>query len=590
MRPFANEEWFSAILPNSNVPLSGMMSISGHGHILYIYENLDRYIQNAVAFVRMGIQQGHQTLIIESVTRYQTIRKLLSRQMDESQLALVHHIDREELYRMDGGFRSGIFMERFSRAVEAYQKHGLLLRTWGNIPLKDVQEISCELDAMEHLADECVDGNGLISVCAYDGRQISAAFQLALLRSHEYHMTDEEFVASSLYLRRSDIYPSLAVQNEHQLDMDRSKQEASLMRSQLLATKHQLESFITRNLDPVLILDDHDLAVSVNQAFETTFGWTKDELVGIPSHAMPLLPDERTFEVRRNKSIIAAGGSIEGYESERVTKAGVRLHVMVSSFPLHDSEDRIRGRAVIIRDITERMQVQELLIRSEKLSIAGELAAGIAHEIRNPVTALKGFLQLLQSGSTEKRDYFYEIMASEIRRIEQILSELLMLAKPQAVHFEAKDIRLLLEDVVTLLNGQAILNDVQIVTSFSDEEMMIMCEENQLKQVCINMIKNAIEAMPRGGSLIIDARMNPSGRGVMVSFIDEGCGIPAHLLERLGQPFYTTKEKGTGLGFMVSKKIVENHGGTVAVHSEENKGTTIVVRLPLDGERTGNDE
>jgi len=157
-------------------------------------------------------------------------------------------------------------------------------------------------------------------------------------------------------------------------------------------------------------------------------------------------------------------------------------------------------------------------------------------------------------------------MKSEIERIELILSELLMLAKPQAVRFAPKDIKLLIYDMVTLLNPQAIMNNVQISTEFEHQDVSIMCEENQLKQVFINFIKNAIEAMSNGGNLTIQLSYNKNE--ILIRFIDEGSGIPKHLLSKLGQPFYTTKEKGTGLGFMVSKRIIEKHHGTVKITSD----------------------
>jgi two-component system sporulation sensor kinase A len=171
-------------------------------------------------------------------------------------------------------------------------------------------------------------------------------------------------------------------------------------------------------------------------------------------------------------------------------------------------------------------------------------------------------------------------MSSEIERIDLILSELLMLAKPQAANFRRTNIGLLIKEVVTLLDAQANLYNVQIITESAHDDIYINCESNQIKQVCINFIKNAIEAMPNGGEMKIKLERGPST--VMIRFIDQGGGMPQHVLSRLGQPFYTTKEKGTGLGFMVSKKIIENHNGSVQVFSEENKGTTIEINMPYE--------
>src|SRR5690606_5088484 len=232
---------------------------------------------------------------------------------------------------------------------------------------------------------------------------------------------------------------------------------------------------------------------------------------------------------------------------------------------------------VIIRDISDRIKAEELMIKSEKLSIAGQLAAGIAHEIRNPLTAIKGFLQLFNDDFDGKQNYF-DIIFSELNRIELILSELLLLAKPSEIKFKNKDIRTILRDVVTLLETQAILQNIQINIEFQNEESIITCDENQIKQVFINLIKNSIDAMENGGNIYI--RSIVTQEFIYLLFIDEGCGIPKSILDRIGEPFYTTKEKGTGLGLMVSYNIIENHNGEIKVDSKENEGTTFEIMLP----------
>ncbi|MBW7458041.1 PAS domain S-box protein, partial [Paenibacillus sepulcri] len=202
---------------------------------------------------------------------------------------------------------------------------------------------------------------------------------------------------------------------------------------------------------------------------------------------------------------------------------------------------------VIVRDISERKKNEELLINSEKLYVAGQLAAGIAHEIRNPLTSLKGFLQLLASGRHNNKNYF-DIMKSELNRIESIVSELLMLSKPQIYELSHKDIRQIMNDTITLLEAQAILHNIEMEWSPGQEPLWVLGVENQLKQVFINVIKNAIEAMLDGGRILI--RCIREDDQIMVRIEDYGPGIPEEQMAKIGQPFYTTKEKGTGLGLM----------------------------------------
>ena len=210
--------------------------------------------------------------------------------------------------------------------------------------------------------------------------------------------------------------------------------------------------------------------------------------------------------------------------------------------------------------------------------MAGQLAAGIAHEIRNPLTSLKGFSKLLRAASGEQAERYYGIMDKEFVRIEMILSELLVLAKPQAATYRAWDVRLIVQEVVDLLGSQAILNNVVIHTELTSCDCAIRCESNQLKQVFMNLVKNAIEAMPAGGPLSV--RVTRDLEDVFVRVADRGAGIPRDKLQRIGEPFFTTKDKGTGLGLMVSYQIIEEHKGSIGFESKEGEGTTVSVRLP----------
>ncbi|WDW01566.1 PAS domain-containing protein [Bacillus velezensis] len=233
---------------------------------------------------------------------------------------------------------------------------------------------------------------------------------------------------------------------------------------------------------------------------------------------------------------------------------------------------------VILRDISERKQTEELMLKSEKLSIAGQLAAGIAHEIRNPLTAIKGFLQLMKP-TMEENEHYFEIVFSELSRIELILSELLMLAKPQqnAVK-ERVNLKKIISEVTALLETQANLKGIFIKTDYEHDSMYINGDQNQLKQVFINLIKNAVESMPDGGTVHI--LMTEDEYSVNVTVKDEGDGIPENVLKRIGEPFLTTKEKGTGLGLMVTFNLIKNHQGAIQVDSKPDRGTAFHITFP----------
>jgi Signal transduction histidine kinase len=215
--------------------------------------------------------------------------------------------------------------------------------------------------------------------------------------------------------------------------------------------------------------------------------------------------------------------------------------------------------------------------QSEKLTMAGTLAAAIAHEIRNPITILRGFVQLNKTASPAHTD----IMLAELDRINGIVNELLVLAKPQEGEYARKELRPLLESVYTLVNPQAILHNVQLIDYYPQQlqQIEVECVENKLKQVFINVIKNAIEAMPSGGE--IKVTVSTDEEWVSIELSDDGPGIPQELLNVIGQPFISTKEKGTGLGLMVCQTILEDHGGTMHLQNQISGGALVTIKLPF---------
>lgn len=234
---------------------------------------------------------------------------------------------------------------------------------------------------------------------------------------------------------------------------------------------------------------------------------------------------------------------------------------------------------VSIVDITQRKENEDLLRKSERLSAIAELGAGVAHEIRNPLTTIKGFIQLLQATSSATPEYL-EIMLGELERIEVIISEFAVLARPHAVVFIRKNLQTVLQDSFSFVRRLAAQHNVQITTKIPISAPDIYCEEHQLKQAFVNIMKNAIEAMIDGGTLFVEV-VRPDSGNVLMRFIDHGCGISAEVVCRVGEPFFTTKEHGTGLGLMVSQKVIQDHGGTLELKSRPGRGTTIEITLPV---------
>jgi signal transduction histidine kinase len=247
------------------------------------------------------------------------------------------------------------------------------------------------------------------------------------------------------------------------------------------------------------------------------------------------------------------------------------------------------------RDLQEQtrllLEKETQLHRADRLSALGQLSAGLAHEIRNPLGAIKGAVEILQEDfpTGHPKAEFYAILLKEVERLNDVLINFLSFARPVMPHLAPLDVRTVLTALEGLTSGQARAHRVQIFTSFHQGPSRVMADETLLKQAFLNIMLNAVEAMPAGGDLAISTRLSPASatgdrpEWVEVVFDDTGPGIREEDLGRIFDPFFTTKKDGTGLGLAITHRIIENHHGTIRVTSQRDKGTTFVVTLPLEG-------
>ncbi|MDQ0199623.1 PAS domain-containing sensor histidine kinase [Neobacillus ginsengisoli] len=353
------------------------------------------------------------------------------------------------------------------------------------------------------------------------------------------------------------------------------------MARQLAESQQQYKSLFEFNPDIVYMLDLNGVITNLNPQFELTTGYKPDVFIG--KNIAGFIPENRKKEVLKVISTVLTDKKTCIYEIDFPHANGSFITIHCTSLPIV-VDGQIAGIIGYGRDVTTLRQTEERLRRTEKLSVVGELSASVAHEIRNPLTSLKGFVQILQV-EDEKHQYYYQIMLDELNRINHIVGELLLLAKPQHLKYIKADIQKILFDVISLLSTEASLYNVQINYSFPNKELWIECEPNQLKQLFINLIKNAIEASNKGGSIWITLGPLDTDR-ISITVKDNGCGISKERLTRIGEPFYSSKEKGTGLGLTVSFKIVESHNGTIQFDSEINQGTSVHIELPVQQGRT----
>lgn len=337
-----------------------------------------------------------------------------------------------------------------------------------------------------------------------------------------------------------------------------------------------LHKMITENLlDVITILDRNERIIYSSPSFEKMFGYAMTEKTNPFAHIYPkdVKRLHHTFkQIMQTKKPASS-------EIRAINKDGAMIYLEVHGMPVIGEEKEVEYVVVTSRDITDRMRTEELLRNNEKIAMAGVLAASIAHEIRNPLTSLIGFVQLFQKNGFTNPEHL-EIMKSELDRINLIVNELLLFAKPQETEYKLIDLQQVIDDVLNLMQSQANMSNTLFNINCQKSPIYIHGESNQLKQVFINIIKNGIEAMPQGGELTIETKLI-DGHRVVVKIQDEGTGISEELLSKLGNPFFTTKDRGSGLGLMISKKIIQDHQGNLVIRSIKGTGTVVEIDLPL---------
>ncbi|WP_010677664.1 PAS domain-containing sensor histidine kinase [Bacillus timonensis] len=354
---------------------------------------------------------------------------------------------------------------------------------------------------------------------------------------------------------------------------DRKNAEKALLESE---NKYRL---IAENMtDLIILFDSHGNCIYASPSHVSVLGYPPEYFLS-----------QNTLHLIHPNDLSLV---INGFEEVNKTKSPIRVEFRLlhsedgyklfdcTATPVLGDYGEVEHIMVVGKDITEKRKAEELLWKSEKLSLVGELAAGVAHEIRNPLTSIKGFIQLFQQGA--RNDEFFDVVLSELNRVEEIIKEFLSLAKPQEAQLKPVSISSLLNEIEALMKSEAYLKNVEITTEIDWDIPLVMCDANQIKQVLLNLCKNSIEATDayKKGILKISA-YTEDNRQLLIQVMDNGVGISEERIKRLGEPFYSNKEKGTGLGLMLCFRIIKEHKGTITFESIENQGTTVKIRLPI---------
>lgn len=360
-------------------------------------------------------------------------------------------------------------------------------------------------------------------------------------------------------------------------------------------------SVLFQSADAILIQNVDCRILKINHAFERMYGWKQQELVGkIP----PMVPHDREIENAAILKIIKKGIDLPGYETVRLHRDGRVLHVSITTSPLFNSAQQVIAIVSIMRDVTEHKRLEQELSKSvmelkrvqhrlqerEKLSIIGTMTAGMAHEIRNPLTAIQGFVKLIGDESIDNPvvSRYVQVALSEAKRANQILIDFLQLARPRTIVLQTVSLWACVHDVAVSLGPQALSKNVQIHVEppFDDRSWITSLDGNQMKQVLMNLGQNAIEACSPGAEVTFRLDENVEKGEIVLEVRDTGSGIAPNNLIHLGVPFFSTKQGGTGLGLSISYAIIEAHKGRVEVDSILDAGTAFRIYLP-DHNRSG---
>ncbi len=340
-------------------------------------------------------------------------------------------------------------------------------------------------------------------------------------------------------------------------------------------------------MSPIQITDAQGKIVFVNPAFERVSGYTKQELIG----KNPNILNSRKHDSQYWKQVwnhILLGNEWVGQIQNR-RKNGEVFHTELVISPIIDPRGTVVGFLGAHRDITEQKLLEQQLVRSQKMETFGTLAAGIAHEVGNPLTSISSIVQVIQRTT---KDHFaqekLELVKNQVNRIAKIIRELVDFSRPSAYEVKEADVNTIIRDAINIVQYGKKVHDITFVIELDENLPQVSVVHDQLVQVFLNIAMNAVDACDgKPGTIRISSRPNADNIEVVIE--DSGKGIPEGDFVKIFDPFYTTKEvgKGTGLGLWVSYGIVKNFGGDIRVESKEGKGSVFTVILPLKGTSNG---
>ena len=353
-----------------------------------------------------------------------------------------------------------------------------------------------------------------------------------------------------------------------------------LAATQSLASLRALHERIVESIRSGLVTTDLNGQIyTFNKAAEEITGYQEETVRG--KDASIFFGDMKGHINYALRALTDGHGSPR-FETDCLTPEGLRVRLGFSISPLFSESNETTGMVITFQDLTQVRALEETSRRQDRLAAIGRMAASIAHEIRNPLAAMRGSIQMLRAemDNDSAQTELMEIILRESDRLNRIITDFLSYARPRSLIQSRVDVGDLLHQTFSLMrHSPEILENQNIVEELSEDQLIAEADEGQLKQVFWNLSRNALQAMPQGGTLRAQLQRNSNNR-LRISFSDTGSGMTPDQVEHLFEPFSSTTG-GTGLGLSIVYQIIRDHGGTINVRSREGQGTTITIELPI---------
>ena len=339
----------------------------------------------------------------------------------------------------------------------------------------------------------------------------------------------------------------------------------------------------------IIATDREGRVTTWNAATAAMTGIQKEQAFGrLPDE---VLPAELAGFFSQEGSLDSLEENGQGKEKEiSVTFAGRKQFLLCHVISVRNHESMYMGQVLLVSNMTELKGLDKKMRENERLAAVGRMAAGVAHEVRNPLSSIKGLALLLKGKfvSDSREGKTAELLIQEVERMNRTISELLSFARPAPLNVRRTDLAELLDDEIRLVDSDARSRGIEIRLQFADGLLPVAADRDRIKQVFINIMLNGLQAMDSGGILFVTAENSELESTVVVTVKDTGCGIDEDSLNQIFYPYFTTKPGGTGIGLAISQKIVSDHGGAIRIDSVAGQGTTVTVELPVFSETGSN--